>query len=104
MILCGNVMTSENYFSQAIDWYDSVLSLNLDNSAIHSINLRAWYNKGVTLFRSEDISGMDNIFQIITDVVGKNRASAPSETASVLNGIGTIYFINSNFSSATKCF
>lgn len=97
-------MASENSFSQAIDWYDLALSSNPDKSVIHRTNLRAWYNKGVALFRSGDNAGMDHVFRIIINGTGKNLASAPRETASVLNGIGTIYFVNNDFASATKCF
>ena len=100
MVLCG--MASS--FSKAIGWYESALRSNPDKSAIHSINLRARYNKGVTLFRSGDIGGMDHAFRIIIDGVETKPALAPSETASILHGIGSLYFVNKKFATAIKCF
>ena len=104
MILYGNAMVSQKYFSQALDWYESALSSNPEKSAIHPSNLRAWYNKGLTLFRSGDISGADDAFKVIVDQVDRNPTTAPSETASILNGIGSIYFWAKLFPGAVKLF
>jgi tetratricopeptide (TPR) repeat protein len=104
MILYGNAMAAENSFSQAIDWYESALSSNPDKSAIHPSNLRAWYNKGVALFRSGDPPGAMRVFGIIIDEVDKNSKTAPRGTASVLNAIGSIYYGDKHFAGAIERF
>ena len=46
MILYGNAMSAEKSFSEAIDWYNSVLRSNPDKSSFCPTNLRASLNKG----------------------------------------------------------
>jgi tetratricopeptide (TPR) repeat protein len=104
MILYGNAMASENSFSQAIDWYDSALSSNPNKSALHPSNLRAWYNKGVTLFRNGDNRGAVQAFGIITEETKKNSTTAPVGIGPVLNAIGSIHFRDRNFAGAVQRF
>mmetsp|Transcript_40064 Transcript_40064/g.73298 ORF Transcript_40064/g.73298 Transcript_40064/m.73298 type:complete len:965 (+) Transcript_40064:3-2897(+) len=104
MILYGNAMATNNSFAQAIFWYESALNSNPDKSPIHPSNLRAWYNKGVTLFRNGDIIGSGYAFGIILDEVDKNPTRAPRGTASVLNAIASIYFANKDFAGACERF
>ena len=104
MILFGNFWASERIFSQAIDWYESALSSNPEKSVIHPSNLRALYNKGLTLFRSGDLTGANNAFRIIIEEVDKNPTAASSEAASILNSIGSIYYRAKHFLGAVEHF
>ena len=45
IIMYGNAMVSINSFSEAMCWYDLALSENPNQSALHPINYKAWYNK-----------------------------------------------------------
>ena len=103
MILYGNAMASQGLFSQAIYRYESALNANPDKSPIQSSNLRAWYNKGVTLLRSGDIIGAGHAFGIILDEVETVSAVARG-TAFVLNAIGSIYFTNNDYAGAIERF
>jgi len=104
MILLGNALSLRHSLSEAIHWYHSALNSNPDKSAINPTNLRALYNKGVTLLRNRDIKGAVHAFEIILDEVDKNPTAPPSGTAAVLNAIGRIYFANKNFVGAVERF
>ena len=97
-------MSAEKSFSEALDWYESALSSNPDKSPIHPSNLRAWYNKGVTLFRNGDPIGSLEAFGIIVGEMNKNSTTLPTGIASVLNTMGTIYFKVNHFASAIERF
>ena len=104
MILYGNIMASENSFSEALDWYESALSSNPDKNILHSSNLRACYNKGFVLFQNRDLDGAIDVFGIIIDEVNKNPTSAPIETIPILSAIGSIYYLKQDFATAIKHF
>jgi len=99
----GNTMAMENSISKAIHWYEMALNSNPDMSPIHPSNLRAWYNKGVALFRSGDTDGAGRAFGIILDEVEKN-STVPPGTAFVLNAIGSIAFANKDYAGAYERF
>lgn len=104
MILYGHAMVAENSFSQAINWYESALRSNPDKRALHPSNSRAWCNKGAVLFINGDAVGAACAFGHIVDEVKKNPTTAPSETASVLTAIGSIFYANGDFANAIECF
>lgn len=101
MILYGNAKASQSDVAQAIYWYESALNSNPDKSTAHPSNLRALYNKGVTLFRSGDTIGAGHAFGLILDEVETNSAVAPG-TCFVLNAIGSIYFANKDYAGACE--
>jgi len=104
MIEKANYLSSNNNFSDAMYWYESALSSNPVKSAIHPTNLRALYNKGVTLFQNRDVVGASHAFGMILKEVDKSSRTAPSETACVLNALGSIDFVNKHYASAVQRF
>lgn len=103
MTLYGNAMASKNDVTQAVFWYESILNSNPDKSALHPINLRAWYNKGVVLFRNNDIVGASHAFSVILDELEKSSTVAPG-TGFILNAIGSIHFANKDYDGACEKF
>jgi len=102
MILYGNAMAMENNITKAIHWYESAINSN-DMSPIYPCNMRAWYNKGVVLFRNGNTTGAGHAFAIIFDEVERQSTVGPG-TAFVLNAIGSIYFANKDYAGAFERF
>jgi len=103
MILYGNAMASKDSFTQAIYWYESALNSNPDKSPIQPSNLRALYNKGVTLLRSGDMNGAGHAFQMIREELDSSP-TVPAGATFVLNAIGNFYFAKKDYTSACKQF
>ena len=104
MILYGNAMVSKKSYSEACFWYDSALNANTDKSPLHPNNLRAWYNKGVALFHSEDVIGAGHALGIIVDTIRKNPEARTRGVSFVLNGIGNIHFVNKRYENAIELY
>ena len=103
-ILLGNAFLSEKSFSQAMNCYNSAISLNPDKGVFEINNLQVWYSKGVALSQSGDTTGATHAFGLIMDEVNKDSAKVPPGVASVLNNIGIIYFQADDFASAIRFF
>ena len=103
MILNGNVLASKYAYTQAIYWFESALNSNPNKSPIHPGNLRAWYNKGVTLFRSGDIIGAGHAFGIILDELD-TTLTVVRGSSFVYSAVGGIYFANKDYEGAIKRF
>ena len=104
MILYGNAMASKQSYSEACFWYDSALNANTDKSPLHPDNLRAWYNKGVALFHSEDVIGAGHALGIIVDAARKNPEARTRGVSFVLNGIGNIHYVNKRYENAIELY
>jgi tetratricopeptide (TPR) repeat protein len=100
MILYGNILAAKNSLSQAAFYYDSAISSNPNKSPLESTNLRAWYNKGVTQFRSGDIVGSGHSFGVILDAIEGNSNYVSPDVSYVLNAIGNIHFSNKMYAKA----
>lgn len=61
LILYGNILAAQNSLSEAVFYYDSALSSNPNKDPLEPTNLRAWYNKGMSL-RRQNVNLLGRLF------------------------------------------